>query len=307
MESSKQYFADIARYPLLTKSEEFELGQRIRRAKILAIKIKRKQKVSPDFIPKQKHIDILNDGEAAKTKFINCNLRLVISIARRYANNSNLHLIDIVQYGNEGLLKAVDKFDASKGFKFSTYATWWIRQSIERGMSSDTPIKIPTSSKTDFKKIIAHSSAIEKNQNKIPSIKEISDDLNMPYQKVHSAFILQQGILSIDSSDHSVTLSDILETDQNNIAQAITKITHSDFIERILSNLEIKEKQIITLRYGLFNSKPHSIDEIAELLKLEPNKVRNIETRSLQKMKKRIVKLQEAGYISEELFHNIEF
>jgi len=261
LEIFKIYLNEIANIPLLTKNEEIKLSKEIQQGCI-----------------------------SAKEKMIEANLRLVISIAKKYMNKG-LPLEDLVNEGNIGLLKAVEKFDYTKGFKFSTYATWWIRQAIERAITNQCrTVRIPVHMTENINRVLRVQAEFQRKKRRDPTMLELSTACKMPLSMLKKVFDAIQQDTSFDKvigEGENATLHEIIPDE--NVSIDPYKIAESQSLrELILKWMEFlteTEKEIISRRYGLFSGEQETLEAIGEDLKLTRERVRQIEKRVLNKLK----------------------
>jgi len=257
----KIYLNEIANIPLLTKNEEIELSKEIQQGSI-----------------------------SAKEKMIEANLRLVISIAKKYINRG-LPLEDLVNEGNIGLLKAVEKFDYTRGFKFSTYATWWIRQAIERAITNQCrTVRIPVHMTENINKVLRVQAEFQQKKRRDPTMLELSTACKMPLSMLKKVFDAIQQDTSFDKvigEGENATLHEIIPDE--NVSIDPYKIAESQSLrELVLKWMEFlteTEKEIISRRYGLFSGEQETLEAIGEDLKITRERVRQIEKRVLNKLK----------------------
>ena len=256
----KLYLKEIARVPLLSADEEIELA-----------------------------IKIANGDEKAKQKLTEANLRLVVSIAKKYINKGMLFL-DLIQEGNVGLIKAVEKFDHTKGFKFSTYATWWIRQAITRSIADQArTIRIPVhmvETINRLKKVQSqylHENGVEASET------ELSEMLDMPIEKVREVIRISREPVSIETpigQEDDSRLVDFIRDDSATSPEesAFSTILRDD-IEAILKTLSPREEEVIKLRYGLKDGRCHTLEEVGLIFDVTRERIRQIEAKALRKLK----------------------
>lgn len=232
--------------------------------------------------------------EQAKDKMVKANLKLVISIAKEYTNYG-LSFADLVQEGNLGLIKAVYRFDYKVGTKFSTYASWWIKQAIMRAIHDKTKlIRFPIHFSELRNHVLKAFNELSERLGTIPSLEEVAEYTNIPYEKVLTAFESAKDFISLDTpidKDEKKTLSDLVENKKNPLP--LEKIYQKDMSEQIkkyLSVLSPREEKIIRMRFGLGESKKYTLEEIGRLLKVSRERIRQIEKNALAKIKKAIQK-----------------
>lgn len=263
-DSVRLYLREIGKIPLLSAEEELALAQKV---------------VAGD--------------KKAKDKMAEANMRLVVSIAKRYSGRG-LDFLDLIQEGNTGLLRAVEKFDPDKGFKFSTYATWWIRQAITRAIADQArTIRIPVHMVETINKLLRTQRRMTQELNREPTIEELGKELEMEPEKVEYVMKIKQDITSLDAGvgrdgdDEDSVLRDFIEdedsaTPEESAASQLLK----EQVQSILSTLSDREQKIIKMRFGLENGKSHTLEEVGQEFAVTRERIRQIEAKALAKLRK---------------------
>ena len=259
----KQYLRETGKYPVLkTKEEEVELAKRIAAG-----------------------------DEKAKEQLTNCNLKLVISIAKHYVNRG-MHFLDLIQEGNIGLMKAVDKFDYTKGYKFSTYATWWIRQAITRALADQArTIRIPVHMVETINKITRTSRKLTQKLNRDPTAEEISAELGgtLSAERIREIQLIAMDPLSLEKpvgEEEDSHVGDFIE-DKDNVSPVkyANDSLLKDKLSEILSELTDKEERIIRLRFGLDDGRTHTLEEVGKEFNVTRERIRQIEAKAIKKLR----------------------
>ncbi|MBQ3296480.1 RNA polymerase sigma factor RpoD [Candidatus Saccharibacteria bacterium] len=263
-DSVRLYLREIGKIPLLTPEEEADLAQRI-----------------------------VKGDKKAKDKMVESNMRLVVSIAKRYGGRG-LDFLDLIQEGNTGLLRAVEKFDPAKGFKFSTYATWWVRQAITRAIADQArTIRIPVHMVETINKVLRTTRKLTSELNREPTTEEIAAELHMEPDKVDYVMRIKQDIASLDASvgrdgdDEDSVLGDFVEDEErispeDSAANQILK----EQLSEIISTLTDREQKIIRLRFGIGGGRPHTLEEVGAEFDVTRERIRQIEAKALSKLRK---------------------
>ena len=261
-DSVKLYLREIGKIPLLSAEEEFELAQKV-----------------------------IHGNEKEKKR--ESNMRLVVSIAKRYSGRG-LDLLDLIQEGNTGLLRAVEKFDPDKGFKFSTYATWWIRQAITRAIADQArTIRIPVHMVETINKVLRTQRRLTQDLNREPSVQEIADAMGMEPDRIEYVMKIKQDIASLDASvgrdgdDDDSSLGDFVE-DEDRVSPEDSAATQllKEQIASILSTLTDRERKIIKMRFGIGGGKSHTLEEVGAEFSVTRERIRQIEAKALAKLRK---------------------
>ena len=259
-EPIKMYLREIGQIPLLSYEEEIEYAQRV-----------------------------LNGEEEAKQKLIESNLRLVVSIAKKHTNRG-LKMLDLIQEGNMGLMKAVEKFEYEKGFKFSTYATWWIRQAITRAIADQgRTIRIPVHMIETINKIKKESRIILQEIGKEPTAEELAEKLELPVEKVKSILEMNQDPISLETpvgSEEDSELGDFVEDDKfANPYDATTRVLLKEQLDEVLKTLNEREEMVLRYRYGLDDGSQKTLEEVGKIFNVTRERIRQIEVKALRKLR----------------------
>jgi RNA polymerase sigma factor (sigma-70 family) len=281
------YLEDVGRHNLLTKDDEGRLAQAIETGTAARERLETAKKLTPT--QRRQLRREIRLGEEAHRQFVNSNLRLVVSIAKKY-QSSGLPLLDIVQEGNLGLIHAVDKFDWRKGFKFSTYATWWIRQAIQRGIANSARvIRLPVHAGDMLTALLKLRAQLEGSLGRTPTLAELAGEAELPLEKVVEVLRYAVDTVSLDEpvrDDGDAELGDFVE-DRNAVApfeHAATSLLPGE-VAKVLSVLDERERTILTLRFGLDGGGERTLEEVAEHFGLTRERIRQIEARAMSKLR----------------------
>lgn len=263
-DSVRLYLREIGKIPLLNAEEELELAKRV-----------------------------VDGDKRAKDKMAEANMRLVVSIAKRYSGRG-LDFLDLIQEGNTGLLRAVEKFDPDKGFKFSTYATWWIRQAITRAIADQArTIRIPVHMVETINKLLRTQRRMTQELNREPTIEELAKELEMEPEKVEYVIKIKQDITSLDAGvgrdgeDEDSVLGDFIEDEDGATPEeSATSQLLKEQVQAVLSTLSEREQKIVKMRFGLENGKSHTLEEVGQEFAVTRERIRQIEAKALAKLRK---------------------
>ena len=281
------YLNGIGRTALLTAEQEVDLAKRIEAGVFAAHKLESAKRLTP-----QRRIDlkmIVRDGSRARNHLLVANLRLVVSLAKRYTGRG-MPLLDLIQEGNLGLIRAVEKFDYTKGFKFSTYATWWIRQAISRGMADQgRTIRLPVHLVEQVNKLSRLKRELHQQLGRDATMAELAAESGIPEEKIADLLDHARDPVSLDmpvGSDEEAPLGDFIEDSESTSAEAavVAGFMHDD-INKVLRTLDEREQTVVRLRYGLDDGRPRTLDEIGRVFGISRERVRQIERDSMAKLR----------------------
>jgi len=286
----KAYLREIGRVALLTAVEEVELAKRIEAGLFAQEKLRMNAEEGLKLTPTMKRdlLWVARDGEKAKRHLLEANLRLVVSLAKRYQGRG-LDLLDLVQEGNLGLVRAVEKFDYAKGYKFSTYATWWIRQALQRALADQgRTIRVPVHMAELITKVTRVRRELTQSLGRDPSSEEIGVQLEMTAAKVEEIIAFGRDTLSLQSpvGDDEATLGDfITDTESVDPVQAVETQMLQSQLNSVLDNLPERSAIVIRMRFGLDDGRPRTLDEVGRHLGLTRERIRQIERDTLAELR----------------------
>ena len=256
----RMYLKEIGQVRLLTAEEELDLARRV------------------------------SEGDkAAKDKLTEANLRLVVSIAKKYSGRG-LHILDLIQEGNTGLIRAVDKFDYTKGNKFSTYATWWIRQAITRAIADQArTIRVPVHMVEVINKATRCNRKLVQELGREPTLEEIAEELNLPIEKIIEANRTAADTLSLDTpvgDEEDTTIGSFVEDDNTpGPADATSNTLLAEALSEILNTLTEREADVLRLRFGMYDGKTHTLEEVGQIFGVTRERIRQIENKAIRKLR----------------------
>ena len=292
------YLKEIGKVPLLSADEEIELAQNMEDGAVATEKInvlkgridgaseEEKAEIKEEIKTLQRDVD---KGADAKKRLAEANLRLVVSIAKRYVGRGMLFL-DLIQEGNLGLIKAVEKFDYKKGYKFSTYATWWIRQAITRAIADQArTIRIPVHMVETINKLIRVSRQLLQELGREPSPEEIAKEMNMPVERVREILKISQEPVSLETpigEEEDSHLGDFIKDDNVPVpADAAAFTLLKEQLEEVLGTLTEREQKVLTLRFGLEDGRARTLEEVGKEFNVTRERIRQIEAKALRKLR----------------------
>jgi len=282
---TRRYLSELGSYPLLTAEQEVQLAQAIEAGRLAEIEL---DSTEPSRSRRQTLEAQLAAAETARRTFIQSKLRLVVSIAKRY-QGTGMTLLDLIQEGNLGLMRAVEKFDHRKGFKFSTYATWWIRQSIGRGIADKgRTIRLP-SHLVDTMAVLSKASAtMLKQLGREPTPAELAEETGMTVERVEVALHAAPDLVSLSVSigDDDAELGDLVADDNAEAPfEAAARSLARDDLQDLLDYLNPREREILSLRFGLAGDQPLTLDEVGRRFNVTRERIRQIEAKALTKLR----------------------
>jgi RNA polymerase primary sigma factor len=295
----RQYLREIGRIPLLTAAEEVELARRVE-AGLFA---EEKLRLTPD-LDSQLALDLdrlVVMGRMAKRRLIEANLRLVVSVAKRYVGRG-LTMLDLVQEGNLGLIRAVEKFDYARGYKFSTYATWWIRQAMSRALADQArTIRVPVHVVELINRVVRVQRRMLQERGYEPTPEEVAAHLELPPERVSEVLRLAQEPVSLHApvgEEDDVALGDLIEDgDATSPVESAAFLLLREHLEAVLSTLGERERKVVQLRYGLADGRPRTLEEIGRIFGVTRERIRQIESKTLNKLRDHAFADQLRGYL----------
>jgi RNA polymerase primary sigma factor len=277
----RMYLREIGRVPLLTAEEEVRLAQIMERGKIERLRAERLR-----VAPNRRYLD---EGEEAQRRLTEANLRLVVSVAKKYIGRG-MNLLDLIQEGNIGLIRAVEKFDYTKGYKFSTYATWWIRQAITRAIADQArTIRIPVHMVETINRLIRISRRLLQDLGREPTSEEIAEQMEISAEKVREIIKVSQEPVSLETpigEEDDSHLGDFLE-DHTALApaEAASHQLLKEQVEDVLDSLTERERKVLQLRFGLDDGRSRTLEEVGREFHVTRERIRQIEAKALRKLR----------------------
>ena len=283
----RMYLKEIGKVRLLTAEQEVSLAKRIEAGEKSSKRLASSEKLKNASIKNLREIE--EDGMEAKRKLVEANLRLVVSIAKRYVGRGMLFL-DLIQEGNLGLIRAVEKFDYEKGYKFSTYATWWIRQAITRAIADQArTIRIPVHMVETINKLVRVQRQLLQDLGREPLPDEIADEMEFSTEKVREILKVSQEPVSLETpigEEEDSHLSDFIEDSGATVpADAAAFKLLQEQLEEVLDDLNTREKRVIQLRFGLLDGQPRTLEEVGRVFGVTRERIRQIESKTLSKLR----------------------
>ncbi len=295
----RMYLKEIGKVPLLSADEEIELAQKMEAGSVAVEKIpllkERLAEIGDEQEKEEIQVEIkalqldVDRGSDAKKRLAEANLRLVVSIAKRYVGRGMLFL-DLIQEGNLGLIKAVEKFDYRKGYKFSTYATWWIRQAITRAIADQArTIRIPVHMVETINKLIRVSRQLLQELGREPTPEEIAEEMKMPVERVREILKISQEPVSLETpigEEEDSHLGDFIKDDNVPVpADAAAFTLLKEQLEEVLGTLTEREQKVLTLRFGLEDGRARTLEEVGKEFNVTRERIRQIEAKALRKLR----------------------
>nr|WP_245694589.1 RNA polymerase sigma factor [Streptomyces abyssalis] len=296
----RQYLREIGRIPLLSAAEEVELARRVEAGLFAEVKLT-DPATHPDGRLAHELDQLVVMGRIAKRRLIEANLRLVVSVAKRYVGRG-LTMLDLVQEGNLGLIRAVEKFDYARGYKFSTYATWWIRQAMSRALADQArTIRVPVHVVELINRVVRVQRRLLQEKGCEPTPDEVAAHLDLTGERVTEVLRLAQEPVSLHApvgEEDDVNLGDLIEDgDAPSPVESAAFLLLREHLEAVLSTLGERERKVVQLRYGLDDGRPRTLEEIGALFGVTRERIRQIESKTLSKLRDHAFADQLRGYL----------
>ncbi|MFF9404020.1 RNA polymerase sigma factor [Streptomyces anandii] len=295
----RQYLREIGRIPLLTAAEEVELARRVEAGLFAEEKLAGTPDLDSELALDLDRLVVM--GRMAKRRLIEANLRLVVSVAKRYVGRG-LTMLDLVQEGNLGLIRAVEKFDYARGYKFSTYATWWIRQAMSRALADQArTIRVPVHVVELINRVVRVQRRMLQERGYEPTPEEVAAHLELPPERVREVLRLAQEPVSLHApvgEEDDVALGDLIEDgDAASPVESAAFLLLREHLDAVLSTLGERERKVVQLRYGLADGRPRTLEEIGRIFGVTRERIRQIESKTLNKLRDHAFADQLRGYL----------
>ncbi|MEU4212669.1 RNA polymerase sigma factor [Streptomyces sp. NPDC026206] len=295
----RQYLREIGRIPLLSAVEEVELARRVEAGLFAEEKLSSTPDLDTRLALDLDRLVVL--GRMAKRRLIEANLRLVVSVAKRYIGRG-LTMLDLVQEGNLGLIRAVEKFDYARGYKFSTYATWWIRQAMSRALADQArTIRVPVHVVELINRVVRVQRRMLQERGYEPTAEEVAAHLELSQERVSEVLRLAQEPVSLHApvgEEDDVALGDLIEDgDATSPVESAAFLLLREHLEAVLSTLGERERKVVQLRYGLVDGRPRTLEEIGRIFGVTRERIRQIESKTLNKLRDHAFADQLRGYL----------
>jgi RNA polymerase primary sigma factor len=284
---TRRYLREIGRIPLLSGADEVRLARAVEAGLLAGDRLATGPDPGPD---REALVELVRLGQVAKAGLIEANLRLVVSIARRYTRRG-LPMLDLIQEGNVGLIRAVERFDHARGFKFSTYATWWIRQAISRALAEQgRTIRLPVHVVDELNRVLRVLRTMSQSQARDPSVDELAAATSLSVDRVVELLSYAEEPVSLqlpvgESADN--VFGDFVEdTDELSPEELVAQLLLRDQVEQVLDGLSDREKAVVRLRYGLHDGRTRTLEEVGREFGVTRERVRQIEHRTLTKLRR---------------------
>jgi RNA polymerase primary sigma factor len=298
----RQYLREIGRIRLLTAADEVELARRVEAGLFAEERLAAFPDLDSQLAVDLDRLVVL--GRMAKRRLIEANLRLVVSVAKRYIGRG-LTMLDLVQEGNLGLIRAVEKFDYARGYKFSTYATWWIRQAMSRALADQArTIRVPVHVVELINRVVRVQRRLLQERGCEPTLEEVAAQLDLPQERIGEVLRLAQEPVSLHApvgeadSTGEVAFGDLIEdSDAASPVESAAFLLLREHLEAVLSTLGERERKVVQLRYGLTDGRPRTLEEIGAIFGVTRERIRQIESKTLGKLRDHTFAEQLRGYL----------
>ena len=304
----RMYMRDIGKVPLLTAEQEVSLAERVQAGLVAADRLMQIEAAHGEAAPAEQEYAglqlLVKDGIDATESLIKANLRLVVSIAKRYRSRP-MQFLDLIQEGNLGLMRAVEKFDHTKGFKFSTYATWWIRQAITRAIADQArTIRIPVHMMETINRVGRVQRQMVQELGRDPTLEELAQRLEMSEDRVRECLRISEDTISLEQpvgDEDDFSLSDVIEDKEAVVpADAAARAMLNEAVKEVLAQLSIREQEVIRLRFGLDDGQMRTLEEVGREFGVTRERIRQIEAKTLAKLRHPIRSQRLRDYLDAE-------